>query len=64
MGLSFCLTSGENLLSSLSFITLKRLLLSLLPLDSELLFELLCFEISDTSFFCNLKFDAPVNVCL
>ena len=60
----FCLPGSEELLSSLSFITLKRLLLSLLPLDSELLFELLCFEISDTPFFCNLKLDAPVNVCL
>ena len=64
MRLSFCLSGSEELLSALSFIICQRLLLNLLLLCGNLLFELLGLLFSDTSFLGELEFQASIDLRL
>lgn len=64
MGLCVGLPGGEELLPTLSFIVLKRLLLGLLTLQGDLLLEFMRLLVSHASLLGQLEFDAPIDICL
>ena len=64
MCLRVCLSSRGELLPTLSFIVLEGLLLRLLSLESDLLLELLCFLVSNTSLLGDFKLDSSIYFCL